>query len=112
MYKRKFEMEIIPIQDSKKTKFKSQYCCKNLNLTPGRLATPSSRLHPDGSQISYMFYICFLYVLALCGSLQPLSPPAKLGKIGPKIGPKICPKIGPKIGLKFSLKICLEFTPN
>ena len=57
MYKRKPKKEIIPIQDSKETKCKSQYYSKNQNLTPGRLATPSSRLRPDGSQISYMSVI-------------------------------------------------------
>jgi hypothetical protein len=51
MYKMKFKTETTAIQDSKETKFKSQ---QNQNLTLRRLATPSSRLRPDGSQISYM----------------------------------------------------------
>jgi hypothetical protein len=50
----KFKIETIAIQDSKKTKFKSHYCCNNQNLTVRRLATPSSRLRPDGSRISHM----------------------------------------------------------
>jgi hypothetical protein len=32
MYKMKFKIEIIAIQDSKKTKFKSQYCCKTIKI--------------------------------------------------------------------------------